>query len=138
MRRGSYHGFHVQTIRMTGYVGLLLTLIVLGAFLYHAWSHIRYFRGRPEWGYVLFVCTPFLIYPFYAMLVFGDYRFGFPRYFIMAGFLKMLWNIRHAEALELARTPRQALDGNASNPSPGARQEPPRGLPLPAMRTNPR
>jgi hypothetical protein len=102
MRRGSYHGFHVQTIRMTGYVGLLAVLIMLGVFLRHAWSHIQYFKGRPEWGFVLFVCVPFLIYPFYAMLVFGDYRAGLPRLMITAGFLKMLWNIRYAEARNYA------------------------------------
>lgn len=110
MRRGSYHGFHVQTIRMTGYVGLVAALILLGVFFRHAWSHIRYFRGRPEWGYVLFICVPFLIYPFYAMLVFGDYRFGLPRYIIMAGFLNMLWNIRHAEARGIAN--QRQLDGS--------------------------
>lgn len=102
MRRGSYHGFHVQTIRMTGYVGLLAVLILLGVFWHHAWSHIQYFRARPEWGYVLFVCVPFLIYPFYAMLVFGDYRAGLPRLIISAGFLKMLWNIRYGEARQHA------------------------------------
>jgi hypothetical protein len=103
MRRGSYHGFHVQTIRMTGYVGLLAVLILLAVFWRHAWSHIKYFRGHPEWGYVLYVCVPFLIYPFYAMLVFGDYRTGLARLLITAGFLKMLWNIRHAEASESAK-----------------------------------
>ena len=109
MRRGSYHGFHVQTIRTSGYVGLAVALIVLAVFWRHAWNHIQYFRGRPEWGFVLFVCVPFLIYPFYAMLVFGDYRFGFPRYIIMAGFLKMLWNIRR---FEVFNPPDQTLEEN--------------------------
>ena len=133
MRRGSYHGFHVQTIRMTGYVGLLAVLILLGVFWRHAWSHIQYFRGRPEWGFVLFVCVPFLIYPFYAMLVFGDYRFGFPRMIIMAGFLKMLWNIRYAEARELAYQQQLEMGQTASITSPD-RRYPPRALPAPAMR----
>jgi len=133
MSRGSYHGFHVQTIRMTGYVGLALTLVIMAVFWRQAWSHIQYFRGRPEWGFVLFVCVPFLIYPFYAMLVFGDYRFGFPRVIIMAGFLKMLWNIRYAETKELAY--QQQLEVNEAATQPTARRERPvRALPAPAMR----
>ncbi len=130
MRRGSYHGFHVQTIRMTGYIGLVAVLILLGVFWRHAWSHIQYFRGRPEWGYVLFACMPFLIYPFYAMLVFGDYRFGLPRYIIMAGFLKMLWNIRNAEA-ELLANQRQLGDAQKQTQSFPQRSRQLRGLPLP-------
>ena len=133
MRRGSYHGFHVQTIRMTGYIGLLAVLIMLGVFLRHAWSHIQYFRGRPEWGFVLFVCVPFLIFPFYAMLVFGDYRVGLPRVIIRAGFLKMLWNIRFAEAREFAY--QRQLEVNETATQPTARRERPvRALPAPAMR----
>ncbi len=126
MRRGSYHGFHVQTIRSTGYVGLAVALFVLGVFFRHAWKHIQYFRGRPEWGYVLYICVPFLIFPFYAMLVFGDYRFDFPQYIIMAGFLKMLWNVRHAEARATAPAAIPAAEPRT--------QTPVRGLPQPAMR----
>ena len=128
MRRGSYHGFHVQTIRMTGYVGLVAALILLGVFYRHAWSHIQYFRGRPEWGFILFICVPFLIYPFYAMLVFGDYRIGMPRYIIMSGFLKMLWNIRYAEAKEFVY--QRQLAANEAAALPAQRSERPvRGLP---------
>jgi hypothetical protein len=134
MRRGSYHGFHVQTIRMTGYVGLLAVLILLGVFWRHAWSHIQYFKGRPEWGFVLFVCVPFLIYPFYAMLVFGDYRSGLPRYIIMAGFLKMLWNIRYSEARQYAYN--SQLEANEADTTlPNEQRRSSRGLPVPAMRT---
>jgi hypothetical protein len=124
---------------MTGYVGLLAVLILLGVFWRHAWSHIQYFRGRPEWGFVLFVCVPFLIYPFYAMLVFGDYSFGLPKYLIIAGFLKMLWNIRYAEAREFAY--QRQLEANEAAVLPAQRSErrerrerPLRGLPAPAMK----
>jgi hypothetical protein len=133
MRRGSYHGFHVQAIRMTGYVGLFAALILMGVFFRHAWSHIQYYKGRPEWGFVLFICVPFLIYPFYAMLVFGDYRVELPRYIIMAGFLKMLWNIRYAEAREFAYQRRIEETEALTQPTP-RRERPVRALPAPAMR----
>jgi hypothetical protein len=130
MRRGSYHGFHVQTIRMTGYIGLLAVLIMLGVFFRHAWNHIQYFKGRPEWGFVLFVCVPFLVFPFYAMLVFGDYRFGLPRNIIMAGFLKMLWNIRFAESQEFAYQRRLEETEELTHPTT-RRERPVRALPAP-------
>jgi hypothetical protein len=134
MARGSYHGFHVQTIRMTGYVGLLAALITLGIFAREAWKHIKYFRNRPEWGYVLYICVPFLIYPFYAMLIFADYRFGMPDYLLMAGFLKMLWNVRYAEAREpaLSPVPEQSASMAAHRP-PGRRRL--GEMPQPAFKT---
>ncbi len=129
LARGSYHGFHVEAIRMTGVLGLVCALVALGIFFRSAWKHIRYFKGRPEWGYVLFICVPFLIHPFYLMLVFGDYRFGFPEIIIMAGMLKILDNIRRAEACELSRQNHAAITA-ASLP---AVRSPVRGLPAPAM-----
>jgi hypothetical protein len=70
------------------------------------------------------------------MLVFGDYRFGFPRVIIMAGFLKMLWNIRYAETKELAY--QRQIKANEAAALPAQRSErrerPVRGLPAPAMK----
>jgi hypothetical protein len=51
------------------------------------------------------------------MLVFGDYRFGFPRMIIMAGFLKMLWNIRYAEARESAYQNQLELGDSSARPA---------------------
>jgi hypothetical protein len=139
LARGSFHGFHVETIRFTGVLGLLLALTGMGIFLRQAWILIRHYRGNPYWSHVIFICLPFLIHPFYYMLIFGSYKVSFIQVIAMAGMLKVLDNIRVRELAEArAAAPRQALAGNASNPSAGARQEPPRGLPVPAMRTNPR
>jgi len=108
--RGAFHGFHVETIRCTGAVGLLLALIGMGIFFRTAWRLINYYRYRPEWMYVLYICIPFLIHPFYKMLVFGAYRGDFPMVLAGAGLLKVLDNIRfmevaatHAVAPEISR-----------------------------------
>lgn len=132
MAKGSYHGFHVEAIRMTGAFGLLCALIGLGIFFRYAWIQIQYFRGRPEWGYILWICIPFLIHPFYLMLVFGAYRHGFPPILVAAAMLKVLDNIRVGElAAErvavLAAVPE-------SSPSP-ARRLPPGRFPQPAMKS---
>jgi hypothetical protein len=132
MARGSYHGFHVETIRFTGLIGLIAALISMGIFFKSALKLIRHFEGRPEWGSIIYICMPFLIYPFYYMLVFGSYRTAFPVVLASAGLLKMLDNIR---VRELAAA-RAALPEAVSDSSPSH----PRGLqrgrfPQPAMKT---
>lgn len=96
--RGAFHGFHVETIRCTGVVGLVLALIGMGIFFKTALRLINYYRYRPEWMYVLYICIPFLIHPFFKMLVFGAYRGDFPVVLAGAGLLKILDNIRFMEA----------------------------------------
>jgi len=110
MIRGAFHGFHVETIRCTGFVGLVFALFGMGVFFRTACRMIQYYRNRPEWMYVLYICIPFLIHPFYKMLVFGAYRGEFPMVLATAGMLKVLDNIRfietssaHAAALEESR-----------------------------------
>jgi hypothetical protein len=119
MAKGSYHGFHVETIRMTGAFGLLCALVGLGIFFRYALIQIRYFKGRPEWGYILYICIPFLIYPFYLMLIFGQYKIEFPTILVSSVMIKILDNIRVRE-LAAARVEASA---------PGTSQTPVRSLP---------
>jgi hypothetical protein len=97
LERGSYHGFHVETIRFTGALGLIIALIGLFTFLRYAYILIRHFQGSPYWGHVLFICLPFLIYPFSYLLIFGSYKSGFAQLIASAGMLKLLDNIRCRE-----------------------------------------
>lgn len=132
MARGSYHGFHVETIRFTGAFGLLCALIAMGIWFRYALKLLRHFKGRPEWGYVIFICLPFLIHPFYYMLVFGAYRSGFTELLVASGMLKILDNIRVRE-LAAAR-----VEAKAPKEQPAATavpRRPHRGFPAPAMRS---
>ncbi len=125
MTRGSYHGFHVETIRFTGYFGLALALISMGIFYKQSLKLLRHFRGHAEWGYVIYICMPFLIYPFYYMLVFGDYRTAFPVVLVSAGLLKMLDNIRIRELAAAAALPQENDREIMSTPAqPVRRQQP--------------
>jgi hypothetical protein len=122
MSRGSFHGFHVECIRFTGIVGLILALITMGIFARTSWKLIQYYRNRPEWNYVLYLCVPFLIHPFYYMLVFGSYKNGFPLILVTAGMLKVLDNIRRDELAATALVapvsdmPEPRLPGGARGP----------------------
>lgn len=101
MAKGSYHGFHVETIRMTGYFGLACALAGLVIFMRYAWLQIKHFRGHRYWGYILYLCIPFLLHPFYMMLIFGTYRIEFPLILMGAGLLKMIDNIRVREIADI-------------------------------------
>jgi hypothetical protein len=129
LAKGSYHGFHVEAVRFTGAFGLLMALVSMGIFFRYSLKLIHHFRGRPEWGYVLFICVPFLIHPFYYMLIFGSYKNAFPLILAMAGMLKILDNIR-VDELATARAA-DPLPEPTSSPSP-LRKLPPSRFPHPA------
>ncbi len=108
MAMGSYHGFHVETIRYTGVAGLLAATAALVVFMVHAWRNIQAFRDHPYWTYVLFVAMPFLIHPLWYWLVFGSYKANLPQVIAMAGMIKFLDCLRRAE--EPAAAPAKEVD----------------------------
>ena len=121
---GSYHGFHVETIRFTGFLGLGLAVFANFVFFFSALKSVNYYRGHPDFGYVAFLTIPFLIYPFWSLLVFGAYRAEFPQILAMAGLLKMLENLRRADeksALTASLEADPTSDKVASRPVPALR-----------------
>jgi len=97
LARGSYHGFHVECIRFTGAFGLACAIFAMIVFFRKAVKLVRYYRYHPMFPFIAFVCIPFLIYPFWSLLVFGAYRVAFPQFLASAGLLKMLDAIRVQE-----------------------------------------
>ena len=103
LTKGSYHGFHVETIRFTGVLGLIIATIILLIFMNLAYRNIRYFEGRHNAKLIMFVCLPFLISPIYYWLVFGSYKSGFVTYILASGILKVLDNV-HAQEIASAKS----------------------------------
>jgi hypothetical protein len=97
MANGAYHGFHAEVIRFTGAIGLLAATVAMIIFAVFAKRSINAYRDHPYWGYVIFICLPFLIMPFWYWLVYGDYRQLFPPALATAGMLKLLWAIKQKE-----------------------------------------
>jgi hypothetical protein len=95
--RGSYHGFHVECIRFTGAFGLVCAIFAMIVFFKKAKFLIGYYRYHSMFPFIAFICIPFIIYPFWALLVFGAYRTGFPQFLATAGLLKMLDALRIQE-----------------------------------------
>lgn len=116
LSKGSYHGFHVEAIRFTGVLGLIVAIAILIGFARQAWKIMLHFRSRKEFGMIAFIALPFAIEPFFYLLVYGGYKGGFVGYLLSAGLLKMLDNIRVAE---LAAEP---VIENKEVPAPGMRR----------------
>jgi hypothetical protein len=90
LETGAYHGFHVETIRNTGALGLLFATVALFVFMAFAWRAIQQTRNQPYWGMVLFICMPVLIHRFWYWLVFGSYKAEFPSVIALAGMVKLI------------------------------------------------
>lgn len=95
--KGSYHGWHVEAIRFTGVFGLIIGLFLLFGFARYAWKAVKHYRQSVYFSYVLFICIPFLIEPFFYIFVFGSYKTGFVELIASAGIVRLLDNIRVAE-----------------------------------------
>jgi hypothetical protein len=116
LSKGSYHGFHVEAIRFTGVLGMIVAIAILIGFARQAWKIMVHFRGRKEFGMIAFIGLPFAIDPFFYLLIHGSYKSGFVAYLLAAGLVKMLDNIRVAELAAEPVTETQAL------PAPGMRR----------------
>jgi hypothetical protein len=91
MASGSYHGFHAETIRLTGIVGLAAATWLLIILAIYSLKSIRFFRENPAWGCVLFICMPLLIEPLWVWLVYGSYKGVFYRTIATAALVKLLY-----------------------------------------------
>ncbi len=107
LEMGDFHGFHVETIRNTGVIGLIAATFALFVFAGYAWKAMQMFRGDPSWGFAIFVCMPVVIMPFWYWLVFGSYKADFPAVIAMAGMVKIAWLLGR-EKLAEARLPEVA------------------------------
>jgi hypothetical protein len=119
--KGSYHGWHVEAIRFTGVLGLVIGVFLLFGFAGSAWKGMKHYRGTEYFGYICYICIPILIEPFFHIFVFGSYKSSFIQLIAMAGIVRLIDNIR---ANELAMLPVQETGGkmNMTLPAPtGAR-----------------
>lgn len=91
--KGSYHGWHVEAIRFTGALGLVIGILILFTFARSAWVTINHHRGTDFFPYAVYLCIPFLIEPFYTLFVFGSYKGSFITYIAMSGMLRLLYGL---------------------------------------------
>lgn len=89
---GDYHSGPVQTIRTTGYVGLLALLIAMGVVAWQAHKLILRCRGTANMFVVCFFCIPMVWHPVFFTFVFGSFGSDVPLVLMNIGFLRLLQN----------------------------------------------
>lgn len=73
---GAFHSGPLHSIRMTGYVGLLVLLLAMTRLAVHAHRQIMRCKGT-EWSPIaLFFGIPLIAQPFFFTFVFGEYHTG--------------------------------------------------------------
>lgn len=86
----AYHSGPVQTVRVTGYVGLIILLYALGVVAVHAHRLITRSRGTPWFGPMLFLCLHMVWHPLFFIFVFGNFGDDVPALFMNMGILRLL------------------------------------------------
>lgn len=87
---GQYHSGPVHTVRIVGYAGLVLLIIVMIRVCVHAHRLIERARGTQWFGLALFFGIPLMAEPIFFLFVFGTYDDAASKMFIGSGLLDLL------------------------------------------------
>ena len=90
MITGSFHSGPVTSIRVVGYMGLVIYLVFLGMLAREAWSLCRAFKGSPYYSLCMLVCLPIILEPFVFVFIFGAFDNSCPDAIYNLGVLKLL------------------------------------------------
>ena len=101
------HSGPVSTIRVAGYVGLTLFLLLLIGCAIVAWRLIRAAQGTPFAPVSYCVGIGAIWAPFGFTFIFGDYKNNIVDTVLTTGFLNLLWRslAAHRKTIEEAPTP---------------------------------
>lgn len=87
---GDFHSGPVTTIRVIGYVGLIIMVLAMCVLAYRAHRLILASRNKPYFREVMFFCLPMVCWPILFLLVFGNFKEDAPLFFLQIGILRML------------------------------------------------
>jgi hypothetical protein len=90
MLTGGYHSGPVQTIRVVGYVGLLVVLLAMIRVGVHAHRQILRCRGTEWYPLALFFGIPVIALPPFFLFVFGEFGKDVAATFIAYGMIRLL------------------------------------------------
>jgi len=87
---GSYHSGPVHTIRIVGYAGLVVLIVVFWRVGVEAHRMISRCRGTEWWGLSLFFGIPVMAYPIFFLFVFGTFEEAITYVFVFSGLIDLL------------------------------------------------
>jgi hypothetical protein len=116
---GSYHSGPVHSVRMVGYVGLIVLLLAMFRLAVHAHRQIVRCRGTEWFPVALFFGIPLITQPFFFVFVFGEYHTGFAQTLFGIALIRILernlplpeWKSRIPRPYLLRRNPQMETAG---------------------------
>jgi hypothetical protein len=90
MLNGDFHNGPISTIRFVGYLGLILFIPLMFLLAIRFLEVIRNTHGTPFQFFGLFFGIPMLVFPFWYIIIFGDYRSDLITIIFYSGVVKML------------------------------------------------
>jgi len=104
MLAGDFHSGPVTTIKVIGYLGLVILTIAMIIVSVRAHRLIIESRDKPYFREAIFFCLPLVYMPFIYLFIFGSFKESIPVWFIQIGLLRLLENnLKYAEDLESAQ-----------------------------------
>jgi hypothetical protein len=89
---GEYHSGPVATIRVIGYIGLILFLAAQIRLAVHAHRQILRCRGTEWLPLALFIGIPMVYGPLFFVFIFGDFKTNGVLFLLAAGMIRLLEN----------------------------------------------
>jgi hypothetical protein len=87
---GSYHSGPVHSVRMVGYVGLIVLLLAMFRLAVHAHRQIVRCKGTEWFPVALFFGIPLITQPFFFVFVFGEYNTAAAGTFLGMAIIRLL------------------------------------------------
>jgi len=89
MITGGYHSGPVQTVRIVGYVGLIVLVLAMSRMAVYAHRQILRCRGTEWFPLSLYFCIPVIVLPFFFVLIFGDFGKDVSALFLSYGMISL-------------------------------------------------
>lgn len=89
MLAGDFHSGPVSSVRVVGYVGLLVLIVTMIVVAVRAHKLIMYSRGKPYFREVIFFCLPMVWGPIFFLFIYGDYKGMVPGLLVQMGLLRL-------------------------------------------------
>lgn len=87
---GSYHSYPVETVRVIGYIGLLIMTIAFIRLLVLTHRQIMRCKGTEWFTPILFLLIPVMAYPIYYYAIFGTFKDAVAFFFIQSGLVDLI------------------------------------------------
>ena len=89
---GDYHSGPVSSVRVVGYIGLIVFLLAQMRLAVHAHRLITRCRHTEWFPLTLFIGIPIIFSPFFFVFIFGEFKSAAPMFLISCGLVSILKN----------------------------------------------